>query len=298
VNNLVRHFKLYRRDFFISIVAGLGVAAIMVGVRLTGSQVSASSLPADHNGVVSAVPLPQLLSDKSSVSDVVALMQDSQNKWQSLDLTATTLWYGPHGDTQSVNTTVQIQQFARARMHGTQTSSTGQVMSDMTWLSDGQLIYEQDNVAKIYTQHVLPAYALSPDAAAAVATRAPNDAVVRQPMAILMPSALGDYIYPSGLMQRKGTVTIEGPGEVSGRPAIVIHWDGQGSPARYWVDEATGLILRAESYGGDGPNGVFEETTVTRISYGQLLPSATFAFQPLPGAKFVDYDTWQGSAPK
>ena len=99
-------------------------------------------------------------------------------------------------------------------------------------------------------------------------------------------------------MQRNGTMTVEGSDEIAGRPVIAVRWNSTGSPARYWVDAGTGLILRAETYGGSGPGDVFEETKATRITYEQRLPPETFAFQPLPGAKFVAYDAWQGSAPK
>jgi outer membrane lipoprotein-sorting protein len=299
VNRFSQHIKLHRLEILIGMGIGLVVAGVGWTIYAGIGRLAASSPPVNAAPASNGTQPPPILTVQSSPAEVVALMEKSQNQWQALDLTATIRWYGPQGDNSTVTTTVQIQQFAKARVHGQQTFAKDHPPLEWTWLSDGQVIYEQDNYRMIYTKHDLPPYAQSPHSAAtAAATAATGNSVQRQPLAILMPTELGDYIYPSGLMQRYGTVTVEGADEIAGRPVIAIRWDSTGNPARYWVDAGTGLILGAETYGGDGPGGVFEETKVTRITYDQTLTPETFAFQPLAGAKFVTYDEWMGPAPK
>ena len=172
-------------------MAGVGWA-IYVGI----GQLAAASLPVNAAVTLSGTQPPPILTVKSSPAEVMALMETSQDQWQGLELTATTLWYGPQDDNSTVTTTVQIQQFAKARVHGQQTFAKDRPPLQWTWLSDGQVIYEQDNDRMIYTKHDLPPYAQSPDAAATAASRsADGNSIQRQPLAILMPTVLGDYIY-------------------------------------------------------------------------------------------------------
>ncbi|MEP6526144.1 MAG: sigma-E factor regulatory protein RseB domain-containing protein [Nocardioidaceae bacterium] len=46
---------------------------------------------------------------------------------------------------------------------------------------------------------------------------------------------------------------VEGPGDIAGRKAVVVSADHPGvASAKFWIDRATGLLLRTEVYGADG----------------------------------------------
>ncbi len=75
---------------------------------------------------------------------------------------------------------------------------------------------------------------------------------------------------------------------VVGRPAYLLELvpKGEGVHRRFWIDQATGLILaRQES---DSERGVFFAATFTRIRFPHDIPEDLFRFRPPAWARVVD----------
>jgi sigma-E factor negative regulatory protein RseB len=82
---------------------------------------------------------------------------------------------------------------------------------------------------------------------------------------------------PLGLVARNYEVFREGPGSVAGRRAdiVVAYRPQDGSlAARFWLDQATGLLLRREVYsrGWTVRASAFVDVTVGRVAYPAHLP--------------------------
>jgi outer membrane lipoprotein-sorting protein len=81
-----------------------------------------------------------------------------------------------------------------------------------------------------------------------------EDTLQLHPMVSLSPSPLATYLYSGGLAQLPGTYTAAGEEEMNGRMAWLLEFtaapleDHPEESARYWVDQETGIILRAEHY--------------------------------------------------
>jgi len=75
--------------------------------------------------------------------------------------------------------------------------------------------------------------------------------------------------------------------EVIGRQTVVIAVEPKagGAARRYWVDQATGVILRTEER--DAAGEIVFTSFFTRISFGLNLPSALFRFTPPAGARII-----------
>jgi len=303
VNTIFQHFKSHRKDLIVSVAVGFVVGLTIVATRLGFGAVSASQSHSVSD-IVASAPTPSApLMAQSQPSEVVALMLNSHNTWTTIDASATTIWHSGN-DIQTVYTTIQIKQFAQVRLYTQQFGSDGSQMFDNLWVSDGESVHEQDAIKGNYSEYALPLFAQS--LAGSGPQSAPQDGVrviYRHPIAMVLPSPLADYIYPTGLMQREGKVTVVGTDEVAGRKTISIMWenaDADGaviSKAQYWVDSRTGMILKAIVYGGVNGEEIFEETTFTSVSYDGPVSAKLFAFQPAPNAKRVSLDEFMNGQP-
>ncbi len=251
------------KNWVISIVAGLAIGISLVATGLANSFLH---------------PVP--VSAQSPVTDVISLMRNSHAKWSSVSMDATTVWYTDAG-TQNVNMSVQIQQPNKVNAYSKQTDESGNLIVDYLWMTDGDKIYEQNNMAKTYTVYDAPEFArLSFEEFSRSMPKADVPVIARHPIAILMPSPMADYIYPTGLAQRTGKYSLEPSSQALGKPAFVLDYQNNDSSQlqKYWVDMKTGMILKAQTYGQD--NKPFEETTVTNIMIDATIPGESFVIRP------------------
>ncbi|MDQ7819423.1 MAG: sigma-E factor regulatory protein RseB domain-containing protein [Armatimonadota bacterium] len=88
-------------------------------------------------------------------------------------------------------------------------------------------------------------------------------------------------------IRRASLVAVLGREEVIGRPAIVVALEPRegGASRRYWVDEATGVVLRTEER--DVAGQVVFTSFFTRIGFGLNVPTALFRFTPPAGARIL-----------
>lgn len=286
MNYLFNHFKHNRKDLFISIAVGLivGYIALIIGL---GTQPAMASHPTTLSSIASNAPMPEPpITDKSSIEDILGLMLNSHNLWKTLNADVITVWQ-PAKEPQTVYTNIQIEQISKARLTIQQYDSNNKQMFDVLWVSDGEKVYEQDNLSKRYTEYVLPAFAQSVDNFGSQSDSGLDyPVIIRHPMAILMPSPVADYLYPTGLMQRQGKLEVIGADKVSSREAVIIAWVGFDEnglltgKATFWVDAYTGIIIKAQVYGGDSWDDIAEETTIVNIVFDKEVDPKTFAFTP------------------
>lgn len=265
-----------RNEVVTSVIAGLilGVLVLATGSPLLGSETASAQLP---------------------VADVVTLMRNSHEKWSSVSLDAVTVWH-VDGESQTVTMSVQIQQPNQSRISIYQVDNKGNVLVDYLWVTDGKIIYEQNNLSKKYTEHPVPDFAKLPlDDLVKSASVLGEPVIIRHPMAMIMPSPLSDYLFPTGLSQRIGVYTLEKDDMLENRKSVVVNWrnnrnnnsDGGWAQSRYWVDTDTGIILKAITYGEN--NVVFEEMTITNLTLDAGIPSNAYVFQPPLDYEFIPY---------
>ncbi len=86
---------------------------------------------------------------------------------------------------------------------------------------------------------------------------------------------------------RSSLVAVVGTEEVIGRQTVVVAMEPRdgGASRRYWVDQATGVILRTEER--DATGEIVFTSFFTRISFGLNLPSVLFRFTPPAGARVI-----------
>jgi len=293
VNYLFEHFKRYRKDLFIGVTVGLvvGFVALITGLGLQPAMVSH---PKTLSSIADSAPMPELpITDQSSVEDILTLMKNSHNLWKTLNADVLTVWQ-PAREPQTVYTNIQIEQISKARLTIQQYNNDNKQMFDVLWVSDGEKAYEQDNLSKRYTEYTLPTFAQSVDDFGLQSNSSLGDSVIiRHPMAVLIPSPIADYLYPTGLMQRQGKLEVLGTDKVSSREAVVIAWvgfDEKGlltGKATFWVDSYTGVILKALVYGGETWDDVAEETTIVSIVFDKEIEAEVFAFKSSPDFEYL-----------
>jgi outer membrane lipoprotein-sorting protein len=92
---------------------------------------------------------------------------------------------------------------------------------------------------------------------------------------------------PAADVRRALLVAVLGREDVIGRPTVVVAAERRaGGPSRrYWVDEATGVVLRTEER--DAAGQVVFTSFFTRIGFGLNVPTALFRFTPPAGARVL-----------
>jgi hypothetical protein len=97
-----------------------------------------------------------------------------------------------------------------------------------------------------------------------------KESVVRHPMAMILPSPAADYIYSTGLAQRDGAYEMICEEQMIDRRVWVLDFSKQNDQneitmkARYWVDQNTGVILKANVFSTDP------------ATFGALIESVSF----------------------
>ena len=86
---------------------------------------------------------------------------------------------------------------------------------------------------------------------------------------------------------RGSLMAVLGVDEVIGRQTVVVAMEPRagGASRRYWVDQATGVVLRMEER--DATGEVVFTSFFTRISFGLNLPLALFRFHLPAGARII-----------
>ncbi len=294
----MERFGIKRRDLVIGVAVGITLAITIVVFRLGALGVSADQ-PVTIPAIAANAPAPLApLTVKSSRQEVIGLMLNSHTKWHTLEGKAITLLRDGETDpTQSLETEIQIQQFGKVRVQ----SGPGGLSPTYVWVSDGNMIWEENLERRTYVERRVPEFARSLENYGPLAPPPDGKAfVVRHPLDGLIGSVLSEHIYPHGLAQamKSDKLDIVGTDIVAGRDTVVLLRQGIDSKGalfkkhKYWIDAKTGVMLKQEGYAETtGWDKWVQQTVFTNITYDRPIPSEKFTFLPAPGVRRVTPET-------
>ncbi len=115
-----------------------------------------------------------------------------------------------------------------------------------------------------------------------------TDTITPYPLAGMLSTPLSDMLFPTALAQRGGEFTLLGEEELAGRKVVTALWrrtPGGEVVDRYWVDAATGIILRRINYSKPGGEAISSEMYFSSIQLDIPFPAAVFDLgQSMPQA--------------
>ncbi len=268
---------MQKTDWGIGIIAGivLGILAVTSGLaqRVISAHASDTTLP------------------------IRELMLRSHTTWHSATGTAVTTWYA-EGHTETWHTTFQIVQPNSGRVLWT----TGADGKAFQWYGSKDGFYLVDPQEKIYTH--LPvrnptAFEMEMKTLPGTLDEMEPDTVYRHPFGAQIPSVLGDYLYPVGLVtQASEEYTSLGKDTLLGRTVYILEHqrtDGTGhltAKSTYWVDSRTGIILKAVYYGGTHMQTIIEKTDITALDLDGATDTAVLRYTPAPGFEAVSPEVY------
>jgi hypothetical protein len=213
----------------------------------------------------------QPLSSTSSIEEIIGLLVSSHNKWTTVSINATTLWYIDK-ETQKVETTLFITQPNEVYMCLKQYHEDGSLMYDYCWITDGKVITEVDNIYKQYAINQFPEFGKSAENFNPT-INSDNLYVVRHPMEMLIPSPLSEFVYPISLAQFGGTITKStSPMEtVANKSTIKVTWVTKANRSEYSIDIDTGMILKTIRYQSATSDTVTEMSIVNSIINDEVI---------------------------
>jgi hypothetical protein len=219
------------------------------------------------------------LTVNSSPADVLGLMIDSDQTWDSLvaEYKLTSIDLSTEGNITETQRfwLAKKGELARVEIDG---------VNPITFVRDASAFQQENRHKKIYSQTAIlgtfkydnfsPREWLSND----------SSAVYLHPYGKALPTAYYDFLYPTGIAQSlivnqaNGLESIQVMGEetVAGRKTIIISRLPKNH--LYWVDSKTGVILRAQYLGETSQWQLqFEAQS---ISYGVKIPATVFQYSP------------------
>lgn len=259
LSDISKGVHMNKRDLVTSIIAGAILALI--------------ALVPIANGTLFALGV----SAQSEADAVRQQMLTSHTNWSTLEGEAKTTWYLSSGDQSVITSDFSIENPNKSRF---QMSSEG-----ITWISNGNDIYEIDDNDLSYVMLKQPdTERLITDLPSDVSSIQQNE-IYRYPLAMWALSPVADYIYPTGLAQRTGDYTILGEDTLLNRKVWILGYQLTNDlgditiSAKYWVDQGTGIILRAQVYSTEKETfgKLSEETAFQWIKINPTIVSETFA---------------------
>jgi DNA-directed RNA polymerase specialized sigma24 family protein/LysM repeat protein len=205
-------------------------------------------------GAMAARPLstPQPLDESSTSTQILARIFSSSSLWHTLWFNAYVIHHGPPGFIGQAR--VQQEQTWISQPYNSLVIA-GQPGSDpnQIWFALDGKVYDVDpssGQTYLYDFHPgkLPVY-----------------------------SALEEYIFPDGLVEKTSALEIVGTDEVAGRKTLVVDRFVKLDKleSRLWIDTRTGMILRARQYAQDS-DSYTDEFVIQRIAFNVDFPQKTF----------------------
>jgi len=242
-----------KTEWFISIIVGvvIGMIAGLLGV-------------------------PQLLQAKSvaaasTADEALRATLTSHLKWKTLQGAADVVWYKPDGGTQVYANTFSIQQPNLAQISVKSEDGTG---NSGEWISDGRKAYGIDPLTREYAGASLPTFSADlsklPSTLEAAKT---TEVIYRHPFGMLIPSPVGEYLYPQWFSQGGGNYVLAGEETVLGRKVWVVEYTKYTAEVTAWIDEETGVILK---YTQKMDGKLFLEVTFTSFEENSPLDASLF----------------------
>jgi|GEM_PF-3688402 len=275
------------RNVLKGVLAGCIAALIAL---LTIGTVLAYTNPLKHLSIP-ARPT-QALTINSTPDEVLALMLESDQMWNSLEAK----YQLTNIDPAIGQAVVEIQQFwldkkgewARVEIGGD---------NPVTFVKNASSIGLENRNKKIYYQEEIPSTFKYDGFNPRKSLLENSNTVTLHPFGKALPTGYYDFLYPTGIAQSLITnqatglesIKIIGEEEVAGRKTIII--SRMPKNHLYWVDVETGIILRAQYIGdADHWQTQFEAQS---IIYREKIPTSVFQFVPSKDAKSVTPSEYQ-----
>lgn len=264
-----------------------------VFILLAFSSVSAKST---EQKPLSIPPLPSTpLTQNSSVDDVLALMLESDQKWDSMvaDYILSTkddrgqiyqedqkFWLSKKGEWARVET---------SNVDGTLLTVFMRNASSFNRENKKYKVYSEENISDTFFYNDFNPRQLLSDAGPGV--------VYLHPYGKSLPTGYYDFLYPTAIAQSiisnkaEGIeeIKIVGEDEVAGRKAIII--SRMPKNHLYWVDTITGVVLRVQYIGDfDSWQVQFEAQS---ILFDTSIPGSVFQFLPDKNSKKVNPEQYR-----
>lgn len=224
---LKRRMPMKRKDWFVSIIAGLLLGVIAIGVGIPRMLTESSSARAS-----------------SQIDEILSLVLNSHSKWMTVQGEAEITWYGTKGETQSYTNQFVIYQPLSAYVDVINKDGSG--FNEGSWISDGVNIYNLDKESKSYTQGKMPNFANDLSVLPNDLSQVKTDVVYNHPFSLLIPAPVKEYIYPEWFAQGNPVTAYSLLGEDSllGRKTWIVELQYKTGQATAWIDQTTGMILR------------------------------------------------------
>lgn len=184
--------------------------------------------------------------------DIINLMLDSHNRWQTLQAELVLHTFGVNP--QTLQHTVLIHQPYLARISGT----------------DYQAVLGEDDQARQRIDHDILLLPSTLDEVKALT-------IYLHPLSAMGVGFAGDYIFPTGLAQRGGRYELVANETLLERAVWVVDWhdarNGNERRNRFWIDKETGLILKSLGYAAGDK---FEEFEFISLVLDEPIPDEAF----------------------
>jgi len=274
------------KDILFGVLGGI-LAGMLV--LLAFSSVSAIS---NEQKILSIRPLPSApLTQNNSVDDVLTLMLESDQKWDTMvaDYVLSTK------DSENVDQIYQEDQkfwlskkgeWARVEIStdGTPLIVFVRDASTLNQENKKYKVYFNENISDVFLYNDFNPRQLLLDTGPAV--------IYLHPYGKALPTGYYDFLYPTAIAQSMIShraegiedIQIVGEDEIAGRKVVVI--SRMPKNHLYWVDAVTGVVLRVQYIGNfDSWQVQFE---VQNISFDEHIPGSVFQFLPDKDSRKVD----------
>jgi len=263
---------MQRKDWFVALTVGLLIAAAV------------SFFGLEEFGLVHSANVKA--GEPDEIQQLRDLMLQSHHNWDSIHIVSTTTWFTGGKEESSWVSEVYIDQSSlRGRLD---LSPTGKEPS-VYWIVNNGEVYESNEETGESTQKTLPAFVSNGDGLAVLPEQTEEfrinedgtQTIFRHPFGMLMPTPIADYLFPVGLAQRSGLYEILGQDSILNRDVWVVDYSwSQGGGGiirqRFWIDTATGIILKAISYADIEAKQIIEETIMTSLTLNTSLTDKVF----------------------
>ena len=270
---------------FLDILKGIAIgtlAGLIALITISGVSASPDSL---SKLVIPSLP-SQPLTMNSSVDEVLALMLESDQKWDSL----VAIYQLSIKDPETNEISVQNQSFwldKKGEWARVETDGVDPVL----YVRNAATIAHEKHNQKIYFQTQTPNTFKYNDFNPRELLLNASGAVYLHPYAKSLPTGYYDFLYPTAIAQSMITGQTEGIQEIqvlgedniAGRPVILI--SRMPKNHLYWVDVVTGVVLRSQ-YLGEADNWQLQFEAQS-IAFDVQIPGSTFQFVPSPNARPV-----------
>ncbi|MFZ3070483.1 MAG: hypothetical protein WA110_05100 [Anaerolineaceae bacterium] len=237
---------------------------------------------------------------------LLKLMAESPKYWNSLHLVYQADYRAP--GSEAIDQTYTHEFWLKADGSTKLLIYDAEKQPELLWINDTQSLWSQSYNSATYTRQDVPSGAdLPSEVNQSTGENSTEDTVAPLFSALLIPSAMNDYIFPRGLAQamsrtelRDGIVQIVevvGKEIVAGRETFILErrigpqsdLEHPGKLHQYWVDVQTGVILQAEIL--DPETGAWTQKYTAQVcDVDPIFPEGEFTFTPEPGSILKDIE--------